>query len=74
MPHLHEDKMKFLETADSASYSKSAQDIQDGIFQKMSADRKLEIAAKLWLLAKALDPDKIDFRIHGRNRPAASSS
>ena len=86
MPYLHEDpapsrqfgrygasKIKFLETVYSASHSQSAQDIQDGIFQKMSADKKLEIAAKLWLLAKALDADKIDFRVHGRNRPAASS-
>ncbi len=51
---------------------KSAQDLQDEIFRSMSADRKLAIGAKLWLLAKALDPDKIDFRIYGRNRPASS--
>ena len=72
MPHLHEDTIKFLEAADNVSHSKSAQDIQDGIFQRMSADKKLEVAAGLWLLAKALDSDKIDFRVHGRNRPAAS--
>ena len=40
-----------------------AQDMQDDIFRRMSADKKLEVAAKLWLLAKALDPKKIDFRI-----------
>ena len=73
MPHLHEDKIKFLEEMADATRFQSAQDIQDGIFQKMSADKKLEIAAKLWLLAKALDPDKIDFRHHGRNRSAPSS-
>ncbi len=49
---------------------KTAEDIQDGIFQKMSADRKLEIASYLWLLAKELDSDKIDFR-YGVNRPKA---
>jgi len=50
---------------------KTAEDIQDRIFQKMSADRKLEIASHLWLLAKELDSDKIDFR-YGINRPKAS--
>ena len=73
MPHLHEDKIQFLEEMDSSSHSKSAQDIQDDVFRKMSADKKLKIAAGLWLLAKAIDPDKIDFRIHGGNRPAPSS-
>ena len=73
MPHLHEDKIKFLEEMDQPNYSDVAQNIQDGIFQKMSADKKLEIAAGLWLLAKALNADKIDFRVHGRNRPAPSS-
>ena len=63
-------KIKFM---DEHTTLKSAQDIQDDIFRKMSADKKLEVAAGLWLLAKALDPDKIDFRIHGGNRPAASS-
>ena len=52
---------------------KTAQEIQDEIFRKMSADKKLEVAAKLWLLAKALDPDKVDFRCHGGNRPATPS-
>ncbi len=36
---------------------KSAQDIQDDIFRKMSADKKLEVAAGLWLLAKELNPN-----------------
>ena len=73
MPHPHKDKIEFLEEMADAARFQSAQDTQDDIFQKMSADKKLEIAAKLWLLAKALDADKIDFRIHGRNRPEASS-
>lgn len=49
---------------------KSAQDIQDEIFRKMSADQKLELAAQLWLLAKELDSNKINY---GINRPKASS-
>jgi len=50
---------------------KSAQDIQDEIFRKMSADKKIEIASKLWLLAKELAGNKI---IYGRNRPKTSIS
>ncbi|MEK9170751.1 MAG: hypothetical protein AAB789_00335 [Patescibacteria group bacterium] len=50
---------------------KSAQDIQDDIFRKMSADKKLEVAAGLWLLAKELNPSSI--RYDGINRPAATS-
>lgn len=70
MSHLDDDKIKFLEK----KANPSAQEIQDRIFRKMSADEKMEVAAKLWLLAKALDPDKIDFRLdHGRNRSAPSS-
>lgn len=67
MPHPHEDKIKFLEEMANTSDFQSAQDRQDQIFQHMSADKKLEVAAKLWLLAKALNADKIDFRIHGGN-------
>jgi len=73
MPHLHEDKIKFLEEMANQHDADTAQDIQDGIFQKMSADKKLEIAAKLWILAKALNPEKIDFRINGRDRPSPSA-
>lgn len=50
---------------------KSAQDIQDDIFRKMSADKKLEVAAGLWLLAKELNPNNI--RYGGVNRPATSA-
>lgn len=67
MPHLHEDKIQFLEEMANGTGSNTAQDIQDAIFHRMSADKKLEVAAKLWLLAKALNADKIDFRIHGGN-------
>lgn len=37
----------------------SGQDIQDDIFRKMSADKKLKAAAGLWLLAKELAGEKI---------------
>ncbi|OGD33110.1 hypothetical protein A3C78_02480 [Candidatus Azambacteria bacterium RIFCSPHIGHO2_02_FULL_45_18] len=49
---------------------KSAQDIQDEIFRKMSSDRKIKLAADLWRLAKAIDSDKIKY---GINRPAQTS-
>ena len=49
---------------------KSAQDIQDEIFRKMPADKKLEIASGLWLLGKALESSKIDY---GKYRSKASS-
>lgn len=51
----------------------SAQDIQDGIFQSMSADRRIEVASGLWRLAKELDSDKIDYGVKNRsNRSSAS--
>ena len=73
MPHLHESKIEFLEKMAGNTGSKSAQDVQDDIFRNMSADRKIEVAAGLWLLARTLNPKKIDFRIHGRDRPAPSA-
>ncbi|MBI2053669.1 MAG: hypothetical protein HYT41_02905 [Candidatus Sungbacteria bacterium] len=53
--------------------AKLVENIQDKIFCNMSADKKLEVAANLWLLAKALDPGKIDFRIHEGTRGAPFS-
>lgn len=51
---------------------KSAQDIQDEIFRKMSADKKIELASKLWLLGKELTGNnKINY---GRNRSKTSFS
>lgn len=47
---------------------KSAQEIQDEIFRKMSADRKIEIGSQLWQLAKELAGDKIRYET---NRPSA---
>lgn len=48
---------------------KSAQEIQDEIFRKMSADKKLEIFSQLWQLAKELAANKIRY---GTNRPRTS--
>jgi len=42
-----------------------AEDVQDSIFSAMSADKKIEVATKLWQLGKALSGDKIDY---GRDR------
>ena len=54
--------MKILKISDK----KSAQEIQDEIFRKMSADRKLEISSQLWQLAEELAGNKVR---HGTNRP-----
>jgi len=50
---------------------RSAQDIQDDIFRKMSADKKIELGYKLWLLAKELTKDKIT---HGIDRPKTAAN
>jgi len=44
----------------------TAQEIQNEILRTMSADKKLELGSKLWLLAKELTKDKPN---HGINRP-----
>lgn len=41
--------------------NKKAQDIQDEIFRKMSADKKIKLGAQLWQLAKGLAGDKINY-------------
>ena len=48
---------------------KSAQEMQDDIFRKMTADKKIEIGSQLWQLAKNLAGDKINY---GKNRSKAS--
>lgn len=42
-----------------AKKKKTAQEIQDDIFRKMTPERKLEIGAELWQLAKSLAGDKL---------------
>ena len=53
---------------------KTAQEIQDDIFRKMSANRKIKLGSDLWRLAKSLDSDKIDFRINGSATSAGKDS
>ncbi len=48
---------------------KTAQERQDEIFRKMSADRKIELGSQLWKLAKTLVGDKINY---GRERSKTS--
>ncbi len=50
----------------SKNSKKTAQEIQDEIFKKMPADRKLELGSQLWLLAKELAKEKV---CYGVNRP-----
>ena len=50
---------------------KTAQEIQDDIFRKMSADRKLELGSQLWQMAKDLVGDKISY---GTSRSQTSFS
>jgi|TARA_Y100000031_G_scaffold69444_1_gene77166 uncharacterized protein YuzE len=49
--------------------NKTAQEIQDDIFKKMSADRKIEIGSLLWRLGKSLNSNKINY---ATRRPKAS--
>lgn len=51
--------------------NQKAQDTQDAIFRKMSADRRVELGSQLWQLAKELIGDKIRY---GDNRSKASFS
>lgn len=51
---------------------KTAQEIQDDIFRKMTADRKVATAAALWKFAKELNGNKINYASRA-NRPATTS-
>lgn len=51
-----------------AKVVKTAQDIQDDIFRKMTADEKLEVWVGLWRLAKELAGDKITYGKNGSKR------
>jgi len=50
----------------SKTANKTAQDIQDEIFRKMSADQKLGLAAGLWRLGQEMNKNII----HGEHRSA----
>ena len=53
------------------SKKKTAQEIQDEIFRKMPADKKMELGSQLWRLAKELVGEKINY---GTNRSQTSFS
>lgn len=38
----------------------TAQDLQDEIFRNMSADKKMQVVAGFWLLAKDLNPNFLE--------------
>lgn len=46
-----------------------AQERQDEIFRTMSADKKMELAAGLWKLGRAINPEKANY---GGNRSPVS--
>lgn len=48
---------------------KSAQEVQDEIFRKMTAEKKLKLGSEFWQLAKDLTGSKIDY---GKYRSASS--
>lgn len=43
------------------NYKKSAQDIQDDIFKKMTTEQKILTGAALWQMAKNIASDKINY-------------
>ncbi len=48
-----------------AKIAKTAQDIQDDVFRRMSADERFEVWVGLWRLAKDLAGDKITYGTNG---------
>jgi len=54
---------------ENTKIKKTAQERQDEIFRRMSADRKIELGAQLWQLAKILAGNKIYYEA---KRPKAS--
>lgn len=53
---------------------KTAQQIQDEIFRKMSANRKIKLGSSMWRLAKTLNGEKIDFRVNGPTTSSGKNS
>lgn len=52
---------------------KTAQDIQDDIFRKMSDDRKIELWAKFWELARTLNGNKPAYGTNRSSPPPSKS-
>jgi len=62
--------MENILTKRNIKKTRSAQEMQDDIFRKMSADKKVELGSAFWRLAKDLVGNKINY---GTNRPKAAS-
>ncbi len=58
-------------TLNNQVFSKKAEDVQDDIFRRMSADQRVLFGSQLWQLAKDIVGDKI--RYYGNRRPAPAS-
>lgn len=50
---------------------KTSQEVQDDIFRKMSADKRIELGSQLWQLGKDLVGDKINY---GRSQTSFNKS
>lgn len=50
---------------------KTAQEIQDDIFRRMSADKKIALGTQLWKLARAIVGNKINY---AKNRSISPAS
>ncbi len=53
---------------------KTAQQIQDDIFRKMSANRRIKLGSSMWRFAKSLDSKKIDYRVNGSTTSTGKNS
>lgn len=55
MLHLHEDKIKLLKEMANDHNSKTAEEIQDELFRKMSAGRKVKLASDFFGFARTIN-------------------
>ena len=53
---------------------KTAQQIQDDIFRRMSVNRRIKFGSSMWKFAKELAGDKIDFRMNGSTTPTGKNN
>lgn len=52
---------------------KTAQEIQDDIFRKMSDDRKIELWAQFWELARTLNGNKLAYETNRSSPPPSKN-
>ncbi|OHA74441.1 MAG: hypothetical protein A2940_02250 [Candidatus Wildermuthbacteria bacterium RIFCSPLOWO2_01_FULL_48_29] len=48
---------------------KTAQEIQDEIFRKMSADEKLKVGAELWSFGKEIEEGRVNYSLERLEKP-----